>query len=287
MKEKVGIIDIGGGMRDIYGAGIFDYCLQEGITFDLGVGVSAGSAILASFLAQQRGRNHRFYTEYSFRKEYMSFWRFLRHRNAVDLDYVYGTLSNADGEDPLDYETLHKNPMDLIVVATNAETGKPHYFLKKEIRQDHYDIFKASSALPHFCRPVTINGVAYYDGAVSDCIPLEKAFSEGCDRVILILTKPEDTIRKPDRDRRIARHIQQEYPLAAKAFCVRAEIYNQKVELAKRYREEGKLLLLSPKDTFGVDTLRRDKQSLEKLYEAGWHDAEQISSFLSCREGRR
>lgn len=287
MKEKIGIIDIGGGMRDIYGAGIFDYCLEEGITFDLGVGVSAGSANLASFLAQQRGRNHRFYTDYSFRKEYMSFWRFLRHRNAVDLDYVYGTLSNADGEDPLDYETLHKNPMDLIVVATNAETGKPHYFLKKEIRQDHYDIFKASSALPHFCRPVMLNGVAYYDGAVSDCIPLEKTFSEGCDRVILILTKPEDTIRKPDRDRRIARHIQQEYPLAAKAFCARAEIYNQKVELAKRYREEGKLLLLSPKDTFGVDTLRRDKQSLEKLYEAGWHDAEQISSFLSCREGRR
>ena len=49
MKEKIGIIDIGGGMRDIYGAGIFDYCLQEGITFDLGVGVSAGSANPVSY----------------------------------------------------------------------------------------------------------------------------------------------------------------------------------------------------------------------------------------------
>ena len=41
---KTGIVDVGGGMRDIYGAGIFDYCLDAGITFDCCVGVSAGRA---------------------------------------------------------------------------------------------------------------------------------------------------------------------------------------------------------------------------------------------------
>lgn len=287
MKEKIGIIDVGGGMRDIYGAGIFDYCLQEGITFDLGIGVSAGSANLASFLAQQPKRNLRFYADYSFRKEYMSIWQFLRHRNAVDLDYVYGSLSNSDGEDPLDYQAIKKNPMDLIVVATEAETGLPRYFDKNDIHQDHYGVFKASSALPYFCRPVTLDGTAYYDGALADCIPLKKAFAEGCDRVILILTKPEDTVRKADRDRRIARHIEQEFPKAAEAFRARAEQYNKGVECAKAYREKGKVLILAPKDTFGVDTLRRDKNALLKLYEAGYHDGEKISAFLYHREDEK
>ena len=38
----IGIIDMGGGMRGVYTAGVFDYCLDQDIRFDLGVGVSAG-----------------------------------------------------------------------------------------------------------------------------------------------------------------------------------------------------------------------------------------------------
>ena len=32
---KVGIIDVGGGMRDIYGCGVFDYLLDKKIEIDL------------------------------------------------------------------------------------------------------------------------------------------------------------------------------------------------------------------------------------------------------------
>ena len=54
---KVGIIDVGGGMRDIYGCGVFDYLLDKKIEIDYCVGVSAGSANIASYIAKQRGRN--------------------------------------------------------------------------------------------------------------------------------------------------------------------------------------------------------------------------------------
>ena len=50
------IIDVGGGQRGIYGAGVFDRLLDEGIEFDCCIGVSAGSANLASYLAKQKGR---------------------------------------------------------------------------------------------------------------------------------------------------------------------------------------------------------------------------------------
>ncbi len=86
--------------------GVLDACLDMGIMFDYAVGVSAGSANLFSYLARQRGRNYVFYTEYGFRKQYMSLGNFLRRGNYVDLDYVYSTLSNSDGENPLDYDAF-------------------------------------------------------------------------------------------------------------------------------------------------------------------------------------
>ena len=41
---KYGVIDVGGGLRGIYGAGVLDRCLEEDLRFDLCIGVSAGSA---------------------------------------------------------------------------------------------------------------------------------------------------------------------------------------------------------------------------------------------------
>lgn len=103
---KTGVVDVGGGLRGIYAAGVLDFCLEKNIRFDLGIGVSAGSANLASYCAGQRGRNFRFYSEYTSRKEYMSLGNFLRSRSYFDMDYVYGILSDSRGEDPLDYPAL-------------------------------------------------------------------------------------------------------------------------------------------------------------------------------------
>lgn len=63
--EKIGVIDVGGGLRGIYAAGVFDWCMDNGVQFDYGIGISAGSANLASYLSSQRGRNYLFYEEYS------------------------------------------------------------------------------------------------------------------------------------------------------------------------------------------------------------------------------
>ena len=69
---RIAVVDVGGGLRGVYATGVLDRCLDEGIKFDAGVGVSAGSANIASYLAGQKGRNYQFYVEYSHRKEYMS-----------------------------------------------------------------------------------------------------------------------------------------------------------------------------------------------------------------------
>lgn len=130
---KTAVVDVGGGMRGIYAAGVLDYCMDRGITFDLGIGVSAGSANIASFIARQRGRNYPFYTDYPHRREYMGLHNLLHDHAYLNLDYVYGSLSRAEGENPLDYSAMLENPMEFIAVATNAETGETVYFTKTDM----------------------------------------------------------------------------------------------------------------------------------------------------------
>lgn len=277
---KVGVVDVGGGLRGVYAAGIFDYCLEQELHFDLCIGVSAGSANASSYIAGQRKRNYLFYTEYPFRKQYMSLWNFITKRSYLDLDYVYGTLSNSDGENPLDYRAILQSPTELLVVACNAQTGEAKYFDKSDMGPDDFSILKASSAIPFVCHPYEVKGVPYYDGALGDPVPVEKAFQMGCDKVVVILSKPRDVLRTPENDLRFADRIQKKYPLAADRLRARAERYNAGVETAKRYESQGRVLIVAPDDTCGLGTLSKDKEALHRLYEKGYHDAQTIPAFL-------
>lgn len=278
---KVGVIDVGGGYRGIYAAGVFDYCMDEHIQFDLGIGVSAGSANLISYAAGQRGRNLRFYTEYGIRKEYAGARNFLTKKTFIDLDYAYSTLSNSDGEYPLDYPAFARNPMEFYVVATSARTGKVHYFDKSDVAQDDYNVMKASCAIPFVCGPYNVAGEAYFDGALSDPVPVKKAMELGCDKIVLLLTKPEDFIRTGHDDERIARLIHRQYPEAAESLRLHAQRYNEGVALAKEYAAKGDAVIVAPDDTCGVTTLTRDPKLLEKFYHKGYSDGHKIKDFLS------
>ena len=278
---KTGVIDVGGGMRGVYAAGIFDSCIDQKVNFDYCIGISAGSANVVSYMAGQKGRNYPFYYDYSFRKEYMGFGHFLRTGSYINLEYIYGTLSNRGGENPLDFEKLMKNPGELTIIASNAVTGEEKLFHQADMAQDDYRILMASSCVPVANRPVRIGDDWYFDGALANPVPIEKAFQDGCDRVVLILTKPVDLIRNPDKDAKLAKLLQHKYPMAAKNLSLRAERYNRGVQKALEYEKQGKVLILSPADTFGVDTLKREKESLRRFYEEGVHDGEKISQWLA------
>lgn len=280
MSVQIGVIDVGGGYRGIYAAGVLDYCMDHGIRFDLGIGVSAGSANLISYAAGQARRNYRFYTEYGLRKEYAGLRNFLFKRSFIDLDYVYGTLSNSDGEDPLDYAAAAKSPMKFFAVATEAVTGNAKYFNMSDISQDDYSVLKASCAIPFVCHPYAVGDTLYYDGALADPVPIEKAFLLGCDQVVVLLTLPEDTVRTPDQDLKLAARIRKKYPLAAEKLAQRANRYQKGVALAKSYAESGKALIVAPDDTCGVSTLSRDAGALRRLYEKGYQDGGKIGPFV-------
>lgn len=275
-----GIIDVGGGMRDIYGVGVFDRLLDEGIELDKVVGISAGSANSISYTSKQRGRNYRFYSEYSFRKEYMSLENFVKKGSYVDLEYIYNTLSAAGGEDPVDYETLINSRSELFVIATNALTGEPVLFKKEDMSKEGYFPLMASSCLPIVGKPVFKDGIPYFDGGMSDPVPVEMLLKMGCDKIILILTKPKTALRHAGKDYYAARLLKHTYPNAAKGLLLRHKRYNTGLLKALRLEREGKALILSPDSCEGVDTLKRNKESLDALYKKGYNDAAAVKTFL-------
>ena len=279
----VGIIDVGGGLRDIYGAGVFDRLLDDGVKLDYCLGVSAGSANVVSYLAKQRGRNHRFYIDYSKRKEYMSPSNLYKIGAFLNLKYIYGTLSASDGEDPLDYETLKNNESELCVVATNAKTGRIEYFGKDDMAQDNYRILMASSAIPIIARMQTIGDAQCSDGGVGEPIPISKAFFDGCDKVVLVLTMPDGPMQRKRRDLLAAVLLRFIRPNLSKLLLERHNIYNRQLALAHTLQEEGKCLIVSPDDVIGIKTLTNDTERLEQLYQKGYTDAAKIKAFVEAK----
>ncbi|MBR6939175.1 MAG: patatin family protein [Clostridia bacterium] len=275
-----GIIDTGGGLRGIYGAGVLDRCLDDSIKFDCCIGVSAGSANLITYAANQRGRTYSFYHDYAFRKEYMSAENFLKSGSYIDLNYIYGTLSQSGGENPLDYKEASGYDGILNFVATDTGTGCPHYFSMQDIPFDDYSVIKASCCIPLVCRPVKIDGGEFYDGGVSDPVPIDRALELGCDKTVVILTRPTGYRKSGKPEKRAGLAIKPFNKEISETLMKSARQYNEGVKKALRLQEEGKCLVIAPDDCRGINTLTRDRKALHDLYTDGYRDAQAIRRFI-------
>ena len=275
-----GILDVGGGMRGIFGAGVTDCLLDEKVYLPYCIGVSAGSANLISYIAKQRGRNYRFYTRYAMRPEYMSLQNFLKKRSYFDLDYVYGTLSVTGGEDPVDYDAFFRAGQTLITVATRADDGKPQYFTNADFHTDDLSPLKGSCAIPGVCKPYKVGDSLYFDGGVADPVPVEKALADGCDRLLVVLTKPLDFVKKPEHFRAAYTRALRAYPNIVKELKMRADVYNRGVEKARALASEGRAVILAPAGGYYVTAFTKNEKNLERLYREGYEAAQNALSKL-------
>ena len=281
---KTGLIIEGGGMKCSYTAGILDQFLEEGLHFPYVIGVSAGAACAASFLARQEDRNRRFFVEYAQDPRYLSFANFRKTGNYFGLKYIYGELANSDGKDPLDYPAFMANDSEAYFVATDAETGEPHYFSKSDVFQDDYRVFMASSAIPGACKPVKIEDRLYFDGGVSDPLPVRTAVKMGCDRLVVLLCRPYTIVRTEQKVPFLFRRLIRKYPDVLEAIRYRHKYYNDSLQLARKMEAEGRAFILSPSEELPVTTYTTDPALLQSIYETGVSDYnekyEKLLSFL-------
>ena len=281
---KIGLLLEGGGMKCAYGAGVLDRFIEENITFDYVIGVSAGSANGASFMAGQHGRNKRFYTEFIDDPNYMGFSAFLRGGELFGIRYIYANLSNHDGAAPLDFPKILENPAEYYIVATNAATGKPEYFTKSDMKQDDYRAIMCSSAIPAACRPVEFKGNYYFDGGVTDPIPVQKMLDDGCEKIVAIMSKPRNFHRSPEKFKALYTIKCRKFPETVKALNRRHVVYTAEQRQLYRLEKEGKAFIYTVPENIKMGTFSADKATQELLYNCGVEDyderREELAEFM-------
>lgn len=281
---KTGIVFEGGAFRTIFSCGVMDAFLEKEIMPDYMIGVSAGAAYGVSYAARQPGRNLKIILDYCHDKRYMGFSNLLdRHNKSYyGLKFSYETIPNELL--PFDYDAFDAYPGEFYAVVTNVLTGKPEYmrYTTKD-RTNH--LLKATCALPMLFPFIYINDTPYLDGGLSDSIPFEQAFKDGCDRVVVVLTREAGYQKKTSSSTRTLARAYLKYPELAKDLVKRAGRYNHCLKKLEKYEKDGRVIVIRPESTAGFSRLERDKLKIQALYDDGYAKglacAKQVKKFYS------
>lgn len=265
---KVGLVLEGGALRAVFSSGVCDGLLKGDVMTDYVIGVSAGIAYGVSYASKQYGRNLEVVTQYVRDKRYMGMHhlRDKNNRSYFGLDFLYDKIPNELV--PFDYDAFEAFPGQVEAVVTNLETGKAEY--KPVPRRDKQStLIQASCAMMLVFPIYEIEGNSYLDGGAADAIPYRRAFEQGCDKVIVVLTKPRDYVREEEKSMPLIRKKYQEFPNFCQTMEDRADQYNADRAELFRLEKEGKALVFAPESTHGVGRIERDVDKLRMLWGDG------------------
>lgn len=276
-----GVLFEGGSFRPVFSCGVMDALLEQDIMFPYCIGVSAGAADAASYISRQKGRNIRVFEKYRNDKRYIGKRNIVKDRSVFGVQFVFRDIPNVI--EPFDMETFQQYDGRFVVTTTDALTGRTRYFSQKDIDRN-YDVFCATCALPVVFPPAVIDGREYYDGGLSNPIPIDKLISDGNEKALIVLTRPEGFRKECKRsDRLVARAIQHRYPVIAKQVRTRYEKYNASVLQCEKLAQEGKAVLIRPEEP--IHSYEKDIAKLRQTYEQGYHMAmermEEIKALFS------
>ncbi len=264
---KIGIVCEGGGMRGSYTAGVLQTFIDNNFVADELVGVSAGASNGSSYVSWQSERGYRTNIDYAGDKRYASISNFLSTGSVFGMDFIFGEIPQI--LDPFDYEAFWASPIAFYAGVTDVETGKAIFFDKTEIQPPNYTLLRASCSMPVFSPIVTYKGKKYLDGGVSAPIPIDKALDDGCDKLVIILTRPRDYRKTAQSGRFIYKTIYRHYPGLIKAIAMRHLIYNDTLERIASLEEQGQALVIAPVEALTVDRFGNDKEKLILSYQQG------------------
>lgn len=190
-RPKV-LIFMGGGLRGPYcaaqAAALQD--LGFGSSFDVVIGVSAGSGPAAFFVAgpgEMRKATSLFEEDCS-GSDFLDVQRIFTDGKVIDTSVIARKLRSGDKS--LNEEAIRQSSVELLAAATNITTGKVELLnMKKTTRDGKLDMTaaaEASSCIPLFEKPFEVNGQQYVDGSVG-VFPLEEILKQYDPSSVLIL----------------------------------------------------------------------------------------------------
>jgi predicted patatin/cPLA2 family phospholipase len=275
---KNGLVLEGGAMRGIYTAGVIDVFLENGIKFDLTIGVSAGACFGCNIKSEQPGRALRYNLRFCRDKRYCSFRELLRSGDIYGYDFCYHKI--PERLDAFDTEKYRSNPSEFYVVATDLKTGKPVYKKLEKMDRSDMEWVRASASMPVVSNTVKIGRDRLLDGGISDSIPVEAAFDLGCEKAVVVLTRPAGYEKKQDPLLPIEKIRYKNYPKFIEALEGRKDMYNNELAVVEKLEKEGKVFVIRPSEEPVASRIEHDPQKLLSTYNLGHEDATDLLPAL-------
>ena len=266
---RVGLVLEGGAMRGMYTAGVLDIFLENEICADIVVGVSAGALFGVNYLSGQKGRVIRYNKRFNSDKNYLGLRPLLREGNIVSTKYAYEEVPRK--LDIFDDESYKKSGVPFYAVVTDIETGEPEYIQIHSVF-DQMDVLRASGSMPFVSKPVAYNNKTYLDGGISDSIPFKWLSSQGCDKLIVILTRDME-YRKNQMSPSLIKLFYKKQPQLSERLLKRHNVYNSSVELLKQGEDECKAFVIRPSKPIEIGRIETNPDKLQEVYDLGVKDA--------------
>ena len=269
---KTGLVLEGGALRGLFTAGVLDVLMENGVTFDGMIGVSAGAAFGCNFKSGQAGRVIRYNETYAKDWRYCSLKSLIRTGNLFGAEFAYHTI--ADELDPFDNEAFEINPMEFHLVATEVQTGRAVYRKISQGGTNLYEWLRASSAMPVLSQVVEVDGYSLLDGGIVDSIPLRYFQGLGYERSLVVLTQPSSYRKAPMKMQWLIEKRLAKYPALCKALARRHEMYNQQLLYVAEQESKGSVMVIQPESALPISHVTHDRMKMRETYLLGRREAE-------------
>lgn len=280
---KSGLVLEGGGIRALYTSGVLDAFIENGIEFDYVIGVSAGTCNGVSFLGKNLHRMRDITIQYSCDKRYKSVNSMIKNGEYLNSKWIFGELTYELF--PLDYDMYDKSGAKFCAVVTNIDTGRSEYLYPEGAFRNNCEELRASCAMPIATKPVEINGKRYCDGGVADSIPLKRAFDDGCEKCVTILTQDRDYVKKPVSPQPAIKLMLRKYPVLSNAVLNRHNMYNEQKKYVFEKEKSGETFVICPEKPLNVSTLNVTTEQQKELYKMGYEQGvrliDDVKKYLS------
>ncbi len=272
---KIGLVLEGGGMRGIYTVGVLDTLLNYNYLADYLIGVSAGASNGVSYISGQKDRAKRTIINYIGDKRYLSISNYIKTGSLFGMDFLFKEI--PEKLEIFDHDAFFRCKCDYRVGVTNVETGKEEYYGKEAlVKEDKNILLQASASIPMAAPIVNYKGKKYLDGGTADPIPIKKAFEDGCDKVIVVLTRDRNYKKKPTPAKPIYSFVFRKYPKMVELLKMRHQIYNDTLDFIKEMEREGKAFVIAPDKPIEIERFEKDKNRLLKIYSNAVRDTEKF-----------
>ena len=273
----------GGGLRGAYTAGVCSWLIENGVEFDIHVGISSGALFAICTGLKDVKMLHDCATTYSISPRNAGVNAFLHELQPVGYDYLFKVVLP---------KKVNLTPERIQTIKPLVEYGV--YDLKDEdvLWKNQKDLsenllwLKAACVLPIAGRNVKIGKKYYMDAGVRTMVPVQQALTHDVDKLFIVTTKPANFVRKDNAPltQFLLDVLYFKHKKLLKEFRDRREVYYREMGQVAELVAQGKAIHMRPTQDSGAKRFSATYEQVDQLYELGKADCEarkdEIFAFL-------